>query len=87
VETLANAPKQEERKLNLRLTGFEAKEGETKNELVQRLNTELLQGQMRLHVKVIAAKRQLPATSRTSTSTTSTRPNAVLLKFATSEDR
>jgi hypothetical protein len=28
VETLANAPKHEEHKLNLRLTGFEAKEGE-----------------------------------------------------------
>jgi len=34
VETLADAPKQEERKLNLRLTGFEAKKGETENELV-----------------------------------------------------
>jgi hypothetical protein len=34
VETLADAPKQEERKFNLRLTGFEAKEGETENELV-----------------------------------------------------
>jgi hypothetical protein len=34
VETLADAPKQEERKLNLRFTGFEAKEGETKKELV-----------------------------------------------------
>jgi hypothetical protein len=56
VETLADAPKQEERKLNLRLTGFEVKEGETENELVQRFNTELLQGQMRLRVKVIAAK-------------------------------
>jgi len=42
VETLANAPKQEERKLNLRLTGFEVKEGETENELVQQLDTELL---------------------------------------------
>ncbi len=29
VETLVNTPKQEERKLNLRLTSFEAKEGET----------------------------------------------------------
>ncbi len=29
VETLADMPKQEERKLNLRLMGFEAKEGET----------------------------------------------------------
>jgi hypothetical protein len=57
VETLADTPKQEERKLNLCLAGFEAKEGETEKELVQRLNTEVLQGQMRLHVKVIAATR------------------------------
>jgi hypothetical protein len=42
VETLADAPKQEEHKLNLRLTGFEVKEGETENELVHRLNIELL---------------------------------------------
>jgi hypothetical protein len=43
VETLADTPKQEEHKLNLRLTGFEAKEGEIEKDLVQRLNTELLQ--------------------------------------------
>jgi uncharacterized glyoxalase superfamily metalloenzyme YdcJ len=42
VETLVNTPKQEECKLNLRLTSFEAKEGETKKELVQQLNTKLL---------------------------------------------
>jgi outer membrane receptor for ferrienterochelin and colicin len=42
VETLVDVPKQEEQKLNLRLTGFEAKEGETEKELVQQLNTELL---------------------------------------------
>jgi hypothetical protein len=42
METLADKPKQEERKLNLRLTGFETKEGDTEKELVQRLNTELL---------------------------------------------
>jgi hypothetical protein len=34
VETLADVPKQEERKLNLCLIGFETKEGETKKELV-----------------------------------------------------
>jgi hypothetical protein len=44
VETLTDTPKQEERKFNLRLTGFEAKEGETEKELVQWFNTELLQG-------------------------------------------
>ncbi len=36
VETLANVPKQEEWKLNLCLTGFEAKEGEIEKELLQR---------------------------------------------------
>jgi hypothetical protein len=86
METLADAPKQEERELNLRLTGFEAKEGEIENELVQRLNTELLQGQMRLRVKVVAAKRQWPMSSRASTSMASTCAGAMLLKFATSED-
>jgi hypothetical protein len=34
METLVDAPKHEERKLNLHLTGFEAKEGKTKKELV-----------------------------------------------------
>jgi hypothetical protein len=34
VETLANVPKQEERKLNMRFTGFEAKEGKIEKELV-----------------------------------------------------
>jgi len=55
VETLVDTPKQEQRKLNLCLTGFEAKEGETNKELVQRLNKELLQGQMRLRAKVVTA--------------------------------
>jgi hypothetical protein len=86
VETLADAPKQEEHKLNLHLTGFEAKEGETENELVQRFNIELLQGQMKLHVNVIAVTQQRLVTLRASTSTTNARPGAVLLKFATSED-
>jgi len=87
VETLVNAPKQEEHKFNLCLIGFEAKEGETENELVQRLNIELLQGQMKLCVKVVAATRQRPTTSWASTLTASTHPGAVLFKFATSEDR
>jgi hypothetical protein len=34
METLADAPKQKERKLNLHLIGFEAKEGEIEEELV-----------------------------------------------------
>jgi hypothetical protein len=34
VETLADTPKQEEHNLKLRLTGFEAKEGEIEKELV-----------------------------------------------------
>ncbi len=34
METLADAPKQKECKLNLRLTGFKSQEGETKKELM-----------------------------------------------------
>jgi hypothetical protein len=66
VETLADAPKQEGCKLNLRLTSFEAKEGETEKELVQWLNTKLLQCQMKLCAKVVAAMRQQPTTVRAS---------------------
>jgi hypothetical protein len=42
METLDDMPKQKERKFNLRLASFEAKEGETEKELMQRLNIELL---------------------------------------------
>jgi len=86
VETLADMPKQKERKLNLRLMGFEAKEGETKNKLVQRLNIKTLQGHMKLHAKVIIATRQWPATTRASTPAACARLSIVLLKFANSED-
>jgi hypothetical protein len=78
METLANTPKQEERKLNLYLMGFEAKEGETEKELVQRLNTELLQGQVKLRAKIVTTTWQQPVTCA--------RPDVVLLKFAISED-
>jgi hypothetical protein len=87
VETLADTPKQEERKLNLRLTSFEAKEGETEKKPVQQLNTEVLQGQMRLRTKVIVATQQRPVTTWASTLTAGVCPGAMLLKFATSEDR
>ncbi len=87
VETLADVPKQEERKLNMRLTSFEAKESKIKKELVQRLNTELLQGQMKLHAKVITAMWQRPTFAWASTSTAHACINAMLLKFAMSKDR
>ncbi len=48
METLVNVPKQEEHKFNLRLIGFDVKEGEIEKKLVQRLNTELFHGLMRL---------------------------------------
>jgi hypothetical protein len=86
LETLANACKQEERKVNLRFTGFEAKEGETEKELVQRLNIELLQGQMRLRAKVVVAIRQRLVTAWASTSTVGACLDMVLFKFATNED-
>ncbi len=87
METLVDTPKQKEGKFNLRLTCFEAKEGETEKELVQRFNTELLQGQMRLRAKVVATTWQRTAIAWASTSTASVRPSAVLFKFATNKDR
>jgi len=80
-------PKQRECKFNLRLTSFEAKEGETEKELVQRFNTELLQHQMRLHAKVVIATGQRFATVWASTSAASARPGAVLFKFTMNENR
>ncbi len=53
METLADTLKQEERKLNMRLTRFETKEGEIEKELVQWFNIKLMQGQMKLHTKVV----------------------------------
>jgi hypothetical protein len=87
VETLADTPKQEERKLNLCFMGFKAKEDEIEKELVQRLNIELLQGQMRLCAKVVVATRQRLATAQASTSAAGGRLGAMLLKFTTNEDR
>ncbi len=73
-------------KLKLHLTGFEAKEGETEKELVQRLNTKLLQGQMRLFTKVIVVARQRPTIMWASTSMVGVRLNVMLLKFVMNED-
>jgi hypothetical protein len=87
METLADVPKHEERKLNLHFTGFKAKEGEIEKKMVQRLNTKLLHGQMRLRAKVIVATWQRLTTTWASTSTTRARPGAVLFKFAMNEDR
>jgi hypothetical protein len=42
---------------------------------------------MRLHAKVVAATQQRPVTTRASTLAASARFGAVLLKFATSENR
>jgi hypothetical protein len=44
VETLADALEQQKHMFNLCLMGFKAKEGEIEKELVQQLNTKLLQG-------------------------------------------
>ncbi len=87
METLTDAPKQEECKLNLRLIGFKAKEGETKKELVQQLNTELLQGQMRLCAKVIAATWQWLRLRGPPPRRQARTPSQCCSKFAMSKDR
>jgi len=69
------------------LTNFEAKEGEIEKELVQKFNTELLQGQMKLRVKVVIATWQWLAIAWAFTSTIGARLGVVLLKFAPNENR
>ncbi len=86
VETLGNAPKHEECQLNLCLTAFEAKEDEIEEELVHWFTRELLQGQMKLHAKVIATTRQRPATTQASASTIGVCFSVMFLKFPTSKD-
>jgi hypothetical protein len=54
--------------------------------LVQRLNTELLQVQMRLLANVVIAMWQWHATTRASTPTANALLNAVLLKLAMIKD-
>jgi Na+/phosphate symporter len=86
METLANTLKQEERKFNLRLMDFKAKEGEIRKELVQQLNTKLLQGQMKIRVKVIAPTWQQLVVTYTSTPVVGVHPGTMLLKFMMNED-
>jgi hypothetical protein len=66
---------------------FETKESETEKELVQRFNTELLQGQMRLHAKVFATTWQRLVIVRGSALIAGVCLDVVLLKFATNKDR
>ncbi|CAM6011040.1 unnamed protein product [Sphagnum balticum] len=61
-------------------------EGETKKEPVEWLNTELLQGQMRLRTKVVAVMRQRLVTAWASASRAGVRFSVVLFKFTTSKD-
>ncbi len=86
METLVDAPKQEERKFNLRLTGFEAKECETKKELVKQLNTKLLQGQMKLRTKVITATWQRPTVVWAFALTVGARLDIMMPKFVMNKD-
>jgi hypothetical protein len=54
--------------------------------LVQRLNTELLQSQMKLRAKVVTTMWQWPTTTQAFTSVAGMRPVVMLLKFAMSEN-
>jgi hypothetical protein len=54
---------------------------------MQRFNTELLQDQMRLRAKVVAATWQRPVTTQASTSVASVCLSVVLLKFTTNKNR
>jgi hypothetical protein len=87
-QAFADVPAQEARKHNLRITRFEAKDGETAESLLQHVRTELLEQKMCLRVELVSATRIRPANmGRATTSGSEARPESVLLKFATAEDR
>ncbi len=74
------------RACNTRIIRFDETKGETSQQLLDKVNSQVLQGQMKLAIKVVAAVRQ-PLSKRVETKLGTVRTRAVLVTFATAEDR
>jgi hypothetical protein len=74
------------RACNTRIIRFDKTEGETSQQLLDKVNSQVLQGQMKLAIKAVAAVRQ-PLSKRVETKPGTGRTRAVLVTFATAEDR
>jgi hypothetical protein len=71
---------------NAHIIRFDETEGETTQQLLDKVNSQVLQGQMKLAIKAVAAVRQ-PISRRVETKPGTVHTQAVLVTFATSEDR
>jgi len=74
------------RSCNTRIIRFDETEGETTQQLLDQINSQVLQGQMKLAIKAVAAVRQ-PISRRAETKPRTAHKRAVLVTFATAEDR
>jgi len=74
------------RSYNARIIRFDEIEGETAQQLLDKVNSQYLQGQMKLAIKVVAIVRQ-PISKRAETKLGTIHTRAILVTFATAEDR
>jgi len=74
------------RSCNACIIRFDETEGETAQQLLDKINSQVLQGQMKLAIKAMATVRQ-PLSRRTETKPRTVHTRAVLVTFATIEDR
>ncbi len=74
------------RSCNARIIRFDETKGETTQQLLDKVNNQILQGQMKLAIKAVTAVRQ-PISRRAETKPGTVHTRAVLVTFATAEDR
>ncbi len=74
------------RSCNARIIQFDETEGETAQQLLDKVNSQVLQGQMKLAIKVVVVVRQ-PISKTAETKPGTAHKRAVLVTFATVEDR
>jgi hypothetical protein len=74
------------RSCNARIIWFDETEGETTQQLLDKVNNQVLQGQMKLAIKAVATVRQ-PISRRAESKPGTMHTRAVLVTFATAEDK
>jgi hypothetical protein len=74
------------RSCNARIIQFDEREDEIAQQLLDKINSQVLHGQMKLAIKVMAVVRQ-PISKRAETKPGTMHKRAVLVTFATTEDR
>jgi hypothetical protein len=74
------------RSCNTRIIRFDETKGETAQQLLDKVNSQVIQGQMKLAIKAVAAVRQ-PLSKRAETKPGTVRTRAVLVTFATTNDK